>query len=115
MNAKTFIFNHFARFPMVQWMSFLTPKNLRFMTDFHQHQFVHKSQKICVHLRLKTASLSKVKQGFSIPPGGVSPKSHTSTTSAASQTIATAPLAAIHNSKLNAQNYRNLPLKIRDL
>jgi len=48
MNAKTFIFNHFAHIPMVNFMSFLTPKNLRFMTDFCSSQFVNNSQRFCL-------------------------------------------------------------------
>jgi hypothetical protein len=44
-NAKNFIFNHFTSVPTVQSISFLPPKNLQFMSDFQQRQFINKNQR----------------------------------------------------------------------
>jgi uncharacterized membrane protein len=44
MNAKTFIFNHFAHIPTFKWCRFLPPKTMRFMDDFQPCKLLNKSQ-----------------------------------------------------------------------
>ena len=58
-DQKTFILNHFTHVSTLQFMSFFTPKNTRFMPDFHQRQFVNKSQRFCsVHANPRVSTFS---------------------------------------------------------
>ena len=48
IGSKSFIFSRFHHIPTARFWSFLPPKNLRFMNDFSQRQFVNNSQRFCL-------------------------------------------------------------------